>query len=72
MQELKQRKFTNKMKWSLFVAVFILVLTGSTAAYMVINYQTTKQASAQEQYENTVPDGIAFETLLNQYMDYYI
>ena len=54
MQELKQRKFTNKMKWSLFVAVFILVLTGSTAAYMVINYQTTKQASAQEQYENTV------------------
>lgn len=27
---------------------------------------------AIEQYENTVPDGIAFETLLNQYMDYYI
>ena len=51
-EELKRNKFTNKMKWIIFVVIFIVALTGSTAAYFIINSQNSKQASAQGQYEN--------------------
>ena len=55
-EELKQNKFTNKMKWIIFVVIFMVVLTGSTAAYFIINSQNSKQTVAQEQYENEVQE----------------
>ncbi len=44
------------MKWIVFVVIFMVALTGSTAAYFIINSQNTKQTSAQEQYQNEVQE----------------
>ena len=55
-EELKQNKFTNKMKWIIFIVIFMVVLTGSTAAYVIMSSQNSKQTSAKGQYENDLQD----------------
>ena len=45
---------------------------GFAGDWTMLNQLDMQHQYTIERYENTVPDGIKFETLLNQYMDYYI
>lgn len=66
-EELKQNKFTNKMKWVIFIIIFMVVLTGSTAAYVIMSSKSAKPTVAGEQYENEVQEQniISMEELEN-------